>query len=113
MTIASPMTLTFIQGLTLDYFFYLHNLGQCSNAHARFDDLEVDLDFENMCNACPACYCSRYVPADPSKSASNTELIVGVVIGAIAFVLLLLLILIGIIVRSVGSFTVCFPCFLR
>jgi hypothetical protein len=37
---------------------------------------------------------------------NNTELIVGVVVGVVAFLLLCLLILIGIIVRSVASFTV-------
>ena len=24
-------------------------------AHARFDDLEVDIDFKNVCKACPSC----------------------------------------------------------
>ena len=27
------------------------------DAHARFDDLELDLDFENVCIACP---CLKY-----------------------------------------------------
>ena len=75
MVIASPMTLTFIEGrkcLKLGYFFNLQYLGQYLSygiqtwhgrrlmhgiyAHALFDDLELDLDFENRCKTCPACF---------------------------------------------------------
>ena len=30
-------------------------------AHARFDDLELDLDFENVCNACSCFFLSLFV----------------------------------------------------
>ena len=42
-----------------------------------------------------------YLLPDPSKAMSDVETIVGVTIGIIAFVLILLLVLIGVIVRCV------------
>ena len=57
---------------SLDYFFNLQYLGQylsyyiqtwhdgrlmhITYAHARLDDLELDLDFENVCKACPSSF---------------------------------------------------------
>ena len=60
--------------LKRDYFFNLHYLGpyyilsyfiqtwhdgrlmHYQYAHARFDGLERDLEFENVCKACPFCF---------------------------------------------------------
>ena len=68
MTIASPMTLTFIQGHKW-LLFNLQHIGQylsyitfkldmtvdlCMTYARSFDDLN-DLEFENVCNTCPAC----------------------------------------------------------
>ena len=46
------------------HIIYIYNIQTWHNgtfvhdihAHARFDELELDFDFQNVCKACPACF---------------------------------------------------------
>ena len=88
MTVASPVTLTFIQShkcvSNVTIYFLTCNISENINlscyihtwhggrlmhgiyAHARFDDLELDLEIENVCKACATCFSIKSNPRPAS-----------------------------------------------